>query len=113
VLQLPVLVVLDEAYIEFSDVPSCMPWVASRHNLIVLRTFSKSAGEAPCLVPSLARCGPCWRHLHAPVVLPSGCMPSYLALLLLLFIQPTRNAAPGQCLMLQSRCGIAGILIRK
>eukprot|EP00897_Mesotaenium_endlicherianum_P003904 jgi/Mesen1/3541/ME000198S02742 len=45
-LELPVLVVLDEAYIEFASVPSCMPLVMERSNLIVLRTFSKRAGLA-------------------------------------------------------------------
>lgn len=44
ILELPVLVVLDEAYIEFSSEPSRLAWVANRHNLVVLRTFSKSAG---------------------------------------------------------------------
>lgn len=46
VLELPVLVVFDEAYIEFSDVPSKMSWVMERENLIVLRTFSKCAALA-------------------------------------------------------------------
>ncbi|CAL8463118.1 g2652 [Coccomyxa elongata] len=46
VLALPVLVVLDEAYIEFSQEPSRMRWVMERPNLVVLRTFSKSAGLA-------------------------------------------------------------------
>ena len=46
VLALPVLVVLDEAYIEFSEEPSRMRWVMERPNLVVLRTFSKSAGLA-------------------------------------------------------------------
>eukprot|EP00270_Netrium_digitus_P013600 TRINITY_DN4534_c0_g1_i1.p1 TRINITY_DN4534_c0_g1~~TRINITY_DN4534_c0_g1_i1.p1 ORF type:complete len:412 (-),score=106.12 TRINITY_DN4534_c0_g1_i1:149-1384(-) len=45
-LQLPVLVVLDEAYIEFSDAPSHIQQVQQRENLIVLRTFSKRAGLA-------------------------------------------------------------------
>jgi len=46
VLALPVLVVLDEAYIEFSEVPSKLTWVQKHPNLIVLRTFSKSAALA-------------------------------------------------------------------
>jgi histidinol-phosphate aminotransferase len=46
ILQLPVLVVLDEAYIEFSDEPSRMTWVADYPNLVVLRTFSKCAALA-------------------------------------------------------------------
>jgi histidinol-phosphate aminotransferase len=46
ILQLPVLVVLDEAYIEFSGEESKMAWVQQYPNLVVLRTFSKSAGLA-------------------------------------------------------------------
>ena len=45
-LALPILVVVDEAYIEFSGLPGLMsrrPWP---ENLIVLRTFSKWAGLA-------------------------------------------------------------------
>lgn len=45
VLKQPVLVVLDEAYVEFALEPSRMQWVTEHENLIVLRTFSKRAGE--------------------------------------------------------------------
>lgn len=45
-LQLPVLVVLDEAYVDFSTEPSRLDWVLRHDNLVVLRTFSKSAGLA-------------------------------------------------------------------
>ena len=45
-LDLPVLVVLDEAYIEFSEEKSRMNWVARYPNLVVLRTFSKCAALA-------------------------------------------------------------------
>jgi histidinol-phosphate aminotransferase len=52
-LSLPVLIVLDEAYIEFADEKdtlgrsiSAMPLVQEHENLIVLRTFSKWAGLA-------------------------------------------------------------------
>lgn len=45
-LDLPVLVVLDEAYIEFSEEPSRMSWTQTRDNLVVLRTFSKCAALA-------------------------------------------------------------------
>ncbi|KDD73693.1 class I/II aminotransferase, partial [Helicosporidium sp. ATCC 50920] len=45
-LQLPVLVVFDEAYVEFSDRASVMSWVAEHDNLVVLRTFSKCAALA-------------------------------------------------------------------
>lgn len=46
ILELPILVVLDEAYIEFSGIESRMKWVKKHENLIVLRTFSKRAGLA-------------------------------------------------------------------
>lgn len=53
ILELPVLVVLDEAYIEFADQPpalgsniSRIREVPRRDNLVVLRTFSKLAGLA-------------------------------------------------------------------
>lgn len=45
-LQLPVLVVLDEAYVEFADYPSRASWVLEHDNLVILRTFSKAAGIA-------------------------------------------------------------------
>ena len=45
VLQLPLIVVLDEAYIEFAG-GSRADWVLQHENLIVLRTFSKWAGLA-------------------------------------------------------------------
>jgi histidinol-phosphate aminotransferase len=45
-LELPVLVVLDEAYVEFADHPSRADWVLRHENLVVLRTFSKAAGIA-------------------------------------------------------------------
>lgn len=44
-LALPLIVVLDEAYIEFSG-GSRAQWVLAHENLIVLRTFSKWAGLA-------------------------------------------------------------------
>lgn len=44
-LDLPIIVVLDEAYIEFAN-GSRAVWVPERQNLIVLRTFSKWAGLA-------------------------------------------------------------------
>jgi histidinol-phosphate aminotransferase len=45
-LALPLVVVLDEAYIEFADQPSAATRVLATPNLIVLRTFSKWAGLA-------------------------------------------------------------------
>jgi len=38
-LELDCLVVLDEAYIEFSESPSKLPWALNYDNLVVLRTF--------------------------------------------------------------------------
>jgi histidinol-phosphate aminotransferase len=46
VLALPVLVVLDEAYVEFAGGASRLGWAARYDNLVVLRTFSKSAALA-------------------------------------------------------------------
>lgn len=45
-LQLPLIVVLDEAYIEFAGGGSRADWVLEHENLVVLRTFSKWAGLA-------------------------------------------------------------------
>lgn len=48
-LKLPVLVVLDEAYIDFAEKDghqSHFSWVTEYNNLVVLRTFSKLAGLA-------------------------------------------------------------------
>ena len=46
-LELPLLVILDEAYIEFAGLEhSRARWVMAHDNLIVLRTFSKWAGIA-------------------------------------------------------------------
>lgn len=44
-LELPLVIILDEAYIEFSG-ESRVQWVTEHANLIVLRTFSKWAGLA-------------------------------------------------------------------
>jgi len=46
------LVVLDEACIEFAGQPSRMPWVQEHSNLVVLRTFSKRAGTVMHLLGS-------------------------------------------------------------
>ncbi len=45
-LALPVMVILDEAYVEFAEAASRSSWVLEHDNLIVLRTFSKAAGIA-------------------------------------------------------------------
>ncbi|KAG0475764.1 hypothetical protein HPP92_015450 [Vanilla planifolia] len=43
VLDLPILVILDEAYIEFSGLKSRMDWVKKHDNLIVLRDFQQKS----------------------------------------------------------------------
>ena len=45
-LALPILIVLDEAYLEFTESRSLITEVPDRENLVVLRTFSKWAGLA-------------------------------------------------------------------
>jgi histidinol-phosphate aminotransferase len=45
-LDLPLVIVVDEAYIDFSHEKSLVPLVRERANLVVLRTFSKLAGMA-------------------------------------------------------------------
>jgi histidinol-phosphate aminotransferase len=45
-LALPLIVVLDEAYVEFAEHSSRAAWVREHENLVVLRTFSKAAGIA-------------------------------------------------------------------
>lgn len=42
----PGIVVVDEAYIDFSSQPSCLRWLNTCPNLIVLQTFSKAWGLA-------------------------------------------------------------------
>ena len=60
---MPILVVLDEAYIEFSGVESRMNWVKKYENLIVLRTFSKRAGKNETIYsPFHFSCG--FRFVH-------------------------------------------------
>lgn len=45
-LELPLMVILDEAYIEFANQPGRASWVLDYDNLVILRTFSKAAGIA-------------------------------------------------------------------
>ncbi|NVZ23204.1 pyridoxal phosphate-dependent aminotransferase [Pseudomonas costantinii] len=40
------VLVVDEAYIDFSDAPSCVSWVKDHDDVLVLRTFSKIYGMA-------------------------------------------------------------------
>ncbi|MFX0073920.1 MAG: histidinol-phosphate transaminase [Candidatus Hermodarchaeota archaeon] len=41
---LPILLIIDEAYIEFSDYQSLANWIPQYDNIVVLRTFSKAYG---------------------------------------------------------------------
>lgn len=61
--------VLDEAYIEFAGEESKLKWVQEHDNLIVLRTFSKSAGgsETP---PRRGACALQEMPVHASARLP-------------------------------------------
>ncbi len=47
------LVVLDEAYVEFSGVPSLVPWTERFPNLVVLRTLSKAHALAGARIGTL------------------------------------------------------------
>jgi histidinol-phosphate aminotransferase len=40
------VLVVDEAYIDFCDAPSCVSWIKDHDDLLVLRTFSKIYGMA-------------------------------------------------------------------
>jgi len=70
------LVAVDEAYLEFADVPSLAPCVSAQSNLVVLRTLSKAhalaAARIGCaiadaeLVAALRRC-------QAPYPVPAPC----------------------------------------
>lgn len=78
------LIVVDEAYVEFSDMPSAVPLIAARPNLAVLRTLSKAhalaAARIGCLVadPLLVLA---LRACQAPYPVPSPCAALALAAL--------------------------------
>ncbi|MFI2214627.1 histidinol-phosphate transaminase [Streptomyces sp. NPDC020141] len=52
----PSLVVVDEAYVEFSHRPSLLPLLADRPHLVVSRTMSKAFGAAGLRLGYLAAC---------------------------------------------------------
>lgn len=68
IIQLPVLVVLDEAYVDFCLEPSRLRMVLDTPNLVVLRTFSKSAGLAGIASSWMGTSSQayCCGHMHAP-----------------------------------------------
>jgi len=82
-LQLPLAVVVDEAYIEFGR-PSVLPLLAEHENLIIIRTFSKWAGLAglrlgyALLTPELARY---LERIRAPYNVNAAAMVAALATL--------------------------------
>ncbi|HHW4679164.1 MAG TPA: histidinol-phosphate transaminase [Xylella sp.] len=70
------LVVVDEAYGEFSDVPSVVPLLARYPNVVVLRTLSKAHALAAVRIGSLiadARLVAVLRRCQAPYPLPAPC----------------------------------------
>jgi len=78
------LVVVDEAYIEFSDRPSVVPLLASRPNLAVLRTLSKAhalaAARIGCVIADAALIA-VLRACQAPYPVPAPCAALALAAL--------------------------------
>lgn len=76
------LVVVDEAYGEYSDQPSMAAWISEQPNLAVLRTLSKAhalaAARIGCLLaaPELIEV---LRNCQAPYPLPSPCVQLALA----------------------------------
>ena len=71
------LVVVDEAYIEFSDAPSAAALLASHANLAVLRTLSKAYGLAGTRVGCVlahAEVIELLRRIQAPYPLPTPCI---------------------------------------
>jgi histidinol-phosphate aminotransferase len=62
------LVVVDEAYFEFSGV-TVLPWVRQRENLVVARTFSKATALAAVRLGAVFACEPladAMRRAHTP-----------------------------------------------
>jgi histidinol-phosphate aminotransferase len=85
------LVVVDEAYIELCDQPSLAPAIASRSNLVVLRTLSKAYGLAGCRLGALIAqpdLVDLLRRIIAPYPLPT---PSIAAALTALADSDTRK----------------------
>lgn len=78
------LVVVDEAYIEFSDQPSTVTLLASRPNLAVLRTLSKAhalaAARIGCVIADAALIA-VLRACQAPYPVPAPCAALALAAL--------------------------------
>lgn len=75
------MVVIDEAYCDFSGV-SVIGWITRRPNLIVVRTFSKAAGMAGlrigCLLAN-AEVARALRRIHSPYAVNSAALAAALA----------------------------------
>jgi len=70
------LVVVDEAYGEFSEVPSAVPLIGGRPNIAVLRTLSKAHALAAARIGSLvadAALVAVLRRCQAPYPVPTPC----------------------------------------
>lgn len=70
------LVVVDEAYVEFADVPSLVPRIDAQSNLAVLRTLSKAhalAGARIGCVVAGAEVISALRRCQAPYPVPAPC----------------------------------------
>lgn len=59
------LLIIDEAYIEFSDQPSAVGLVSDHHNVIVLRTLSKAWGQAGLRCGMAIAAAPCISAMRA------------------------------------------------
>lgn len=78
------LVIVDEAYIDFTTAPSVIADIASTPNLAVLRTLSKGHALAAARVGALIAAAPVialLRKLMAPYPLPQGSVDAALAAL--------------------------------
>lgn len=89
------LVVIDEAYIEFSDTPSLVARAASQPNAVVLRTLSKAhalaAARIGCAIAD-ARIVEALRRCQAPYPVPEPCAVQALAALASQSLSETRDA---------------------
>ncbi len=55
------VLLIDEAYIHFADMPDMIDQVAAGKDIVLLRTFSKIYGMAGCVVGSRWLVRTCWR----------------------------------------------------
>jgi histidinol-phosphate aminotransferase len=89
------VIVVDEAYIEFSGQPSLVPEIAALPNLVVLRTLSKAHGLAGARVGSTIACPAIISLLQkiiAPYPIPEPVIMAASAALIPAAIDATRSA---------------------